>query len=111
MVLRRSTIRSDTMSAIKSCARSLHACLAHFAMLTRLHVCAVTSSHSSCRTDGTGATVAARKFLRALKQPVVINNRSLVVTGSVGISWSPEHATTAEILLQKADIAMYAAKN
>ena len=63
------------------------------------------------RADGDGAVIAARKLLNVLKQPIIVGEYSLVVTGSVGISWLPEHGANAETLLQKADIAMYAAKS
>jgi diguanylate cyclase (GGDEF)-like protein len=62
------------------------------------------------RTDGEGAAIAAEKILRVLRQPILVDRASLLVTGSVGIAWFPEHGQTAEMLLQKADIAMYAAK-
>jgi diguanylate cyclase (GGDEF)-like protein len=61
-------------------------------------------------TDGEGGTVAARKFLRSLKEPIAVDGCALSVSGSFGIAWFPEHGTTGEMLLQKADIAMYAAK-
>jgi diguanylate cyclase (GGDEF)-like protein len=61
-------------------------------------------------TDGEGATVAAEKIVRVLKRPILVDRVSLVVTGSVGIACFPEHGSTAETLLHKADIAMYAAK-
>ena len=62
------------------------------------------------RTDGEGATAVARKFLRSLKEPILFEECSLMVSGSIGIAWFPEHGATGESLLQKADIAMYAAK-
>ena len=62
-------------------------------------------------TNGEGATIVARKFLEALRQPILIEGRSLAVAASVGIAWFPEHGATSEMLLQKADIAMYAAKS
>ena len=62
------------------------------------------------RTDGEGGMVAARKFLHSLKEPILFEESSLMVTGSIGIAWFPEHGATGEALLQKADIAMYAAK-
>jgi diguanylate cyclase (GGDEF)-like protein len=61
-------------------------------------------------TDSAGAAVAAEKIVRVLKRPILVDRASLLVTGSVGIACFPEHGSTAETLLQKADIAMYAAK-
>src|SRR5881296_459816 len=62
------------------------------------------------RTDGEGAITASRKFLRSLREPILLEEKPLVVNASIGIAWFPEHGTTGESLLQKADIAMYAAK-
>src|SRR2546427_2426504 len=58
------------------------------------------------RTDGEGGMVAARKFLHSLNEPILFEDSSLMVTGSIGIAWFPEHGATGEALLQKADIAM-----
>jgi predicted signal transduction protein with EAL and GGDEF domain len=63
------------------------------------------------RTDGDGAAVVANKLLQALKPPVVLAANSLLVAGSIGAAWFPEHGVTAEILFQNAEIAMYAAKS
>ena len=63
------------------------------------------------RTDGAGGMAAARKFLHSLKEPILFEESALMVTGSIGIAWFPEHGSTGEALLQKADIAMYAAKS
>jgi diguanylate cyclase (GGDEF)-like protein len=63
------------------------------------------------RTDSVGAMIAARKILHALKQPFLLDTGSLPVNASIGIASFPEHGATAGVLLQKADIAMYAAKN
>jgi diguanylate cyclase len=56
------------------------------------------------------ATAIARKLLRHLNEPYVIDDRSLVVSASIGIAVFPEHGSAADAILQKADIAMYAAK-
>jgi diguanylate cyclase (GGDEF)-like protein len=61
-------------------------------------------------TDGEGGIVAARKFARSLKEPIVVDGCALSVSGSFGIAWFPEHGATDDTLLQNADIAMYAAK-
>ena len=37
--------------------------------------------------------------------------RTLQVGGSIGLAWCPEHGADVETLLQRADIAMYAAKS
>jgi diguanylate cyclase (GGDEF)-like protein len=61
-------------------------------------------------TDIEGAVLAARKVLHELAVPFVVDNRSLAIRASIGIARFPDHGWTAEMLLQKADIAMYLAK-
>jgi diguanylate cyclase (GGDEF)-like protein len=60
--------------------------------------------------DTDGALLTAQKVLRAIEEPCVIDRRSLSIRSSLGIACYPDHAVAAETLLQKADIAMYAAK-
>jgi diguanylate cyclase (GGDEF)-like protein len=61
-------------------------------------------------TDVEGAVLAARKVLQELALPFVVDGHSFAVRASIGIARFPDHAWTAEMLLQKADIAMYLAK-
>jgi diguanylate cyclase (GGDEF)-like protein/PAS domain S-box-containing protein len=56
------------------------------------------------------AAVTARKILRALTSPHVIDNRSLDVHASIGVSTYPSDGQDAESLLSRADNAMYEAK-
>jgi diguanylate cyclase (GGDEF)-like protein len=62
-------------------------------------------------TDGPGAIKTARTVLDQLRRPFLIDQQALVVTGSLGIAQFPDHGATPEVLLQKADIAMYVAKS
>lgn len=48
--------------------------------------------------------------LEATRQPIYIQNNSLRVTASIGISLYPSHGETVESLLKCADVAMYQAK-
>src|SRR5207247_1611587 len=50
------------------------------------------------------------KVLNEIERPCVIDQRALSVRASLGIACYPEHGLSAEMLLQKADIAMYVAK-
>ena len=59
----------------------------------------------------TGAELAARKLIAAVQQPLSIEGLNLDVHGSVGIAIAPEHGTEAEVLVQRADVAMYVAKD
>ncbi len=54
----------------------------------------------------------ADNILACMKQPVVLPDGSNITTSiSIGIAFYPEHATTPETLLSKADKAMYKAKH
>jgi len=56
------------------------------------------------------AAQVALKVIEQLSAPVVIEERELVVTPSIGISVSPEDGRDAETLIRNADAAMYHAK-
>jgi diguanylate cyclase (GGDEF)-like protein/PAS domain S-box-containing protein len=56
------------------------------------------------------AGVAASRILTALAAPVVIGDHELQVTGSIGIAVFPTDGDSVESLMQRADIAMYRAK-
>jgi len=62
-------------------------------------------------TDVDGALLTAQKVLHEIEQPCVVEDRPLSVRASLGIACFPEHGSSAEALLQKADIAMYVAKS
>jgi diguanylate cyclase (GGDEF)-like protein/PAS domain S-box-containing protein len=59
---------------------------------------------------GEDAAFSARKILRALSVPHIIDGKSLDVNGSIGVSTYPEDGPDAESLMNKADTAMYEAK-
>ncbi len=61
-------------------------------------------------TDVNRAELAARKVLHDLQHPFVADGRPLLVSASIGIAGVPCHAASGEELLQKADSAMYLAK-
>ncbi len=58
-----------------------------------------------------GAELAGRMLLAAIQEPLTIEGLNLDVHGSCGIALSPEHGTEAEVLVQRADVAMYVAKD
>jgi diguanylate cyclase (GGDEF)-like protein/PAS domain S-box-containing protein len=60
--------------------------------------------------NGEDAAVSARKILRALALPHIIDNKSLDVNVSIGVSTFPSDGPDAESLMNKADTAMYEAK-
>ncbi|MBU8536425.1 putative bifunctional diguanylate cyclase/phosphodiesterase [Falsiroseomonas tokyonensis] len=54
--------------------------------------------------------ILARRILERLAMPVHGERRKLMVTPSVGIACFPHHGTNAQLLMQRADLAMYEAK-
>lgn len=52
----------------------------------------------------------ARQLIKALDQPVLIEDHKLTVGASVGIAHCPVHGSDATTLMRCADVAMYAAK-
>jgi diguanylate cyclase (GGDEF)-like protein len=63
----------------------------------------------SVATPSDGMVVAAR-IRRALAEPFVAEGVSLELGGSVGVAFHPEDGDDVETLMQRADVAMYQAK-
>jgi diguanylate cyclase (GGDEF)-like protein len=57
-----------------------------------------------------GAPRVAEKIRKTLRKPFNLDGITLEVEASVGIAYYPEHGTDVETLMQRADIAMYQAK-
>jgi diguanylate cyclase len=57
------------------------------------------------------AGMAARMLLQALRAPFEVNGQSLDVGASIGIALYPDNGVDANVLVQRADVAMYAAKH
>ena len=53
----------------------------------------------------------AEKLTTAFNKPFEIQGRSLTINGAIGCVFYPEHGRDKDILLQRADIAMYQCKN
>ena len=62
-----------------------------------------------CLTPQGASTLAAR-LTRLIQQPILIGPRSVSVGASIGIALYPQDGTSAEALLQNADLALYRAK-
>jgi diguanylate cyclase len=60
--------------------------------------------------DSSAAIDMAERVREALRQPFQLEGMSLRVDASIGIAMAPEHGATPESVLQKADVAMFAAK-
>ena len=58
-----------------------------------------------------GASFAlAERVLASIAQPVVVGSVRMSVSGSIGIACFPDDAATPDLLMQKADQALYASK-
>src|SRR5439155_12120782 len=56
------------------------------------------------------AELVTIKILAALRQPFDAGSMSVPVDASIGIALAPDHGIDASALLQRADVAMYRAK-
>jgi diguanylate cyclase (GGDEF)-like protein len=61
--------------------------------------------------DHSAAIAIAEKLAESLHEPFAISELSLEAGGSIGIAIYPDHASDMGELVQRADVAMYAAKN
>jgi diguanylate cyclase (GGDEF)-like protein len=52
----------------------------------------------------------AKSLLEKISEPIEIDGNRIVVAGSIGICYYPRHGKDVDILLKKADLAMYRAK-
>jgi diguanylate cyclase (GGDEF)-like protein len=60
--------------------------------------------------DARGAREVAARLRAALNEPVRLDGMTFDLEASVGIALHPDHAPDFELLLQRADVAMYVAK-
>jgi len=56
------------------------------------------------------AVLVAERIVTALREPFTIDGVRLDVQASIGIALSPQHGTDVETLIQRADVALYTAK-
>jgi diguanylate cyclase (GGDEF)-like protein/PAS domain S-box-containing protein len=61
-------------------------------------------------TDLEGALRVAKKAHEVLAVPFKIEGLNIAVEASIGIAFFPDHGATASTIMQRADVAMYAAK-
>lgn len=54
--------------------------------------------------------IAVQKILKALEEPFQVEKLPIAVEVSIGIALYPDHGEDAEMLFQRADVAMYEAK-
>jgi len=55
-------------------------------------------------------SAVVKKIEKAMEMPFMLDALKLDVRGSMGIAFYPEHGTDPDTLMQRADVAMYAAK-
>jgi diguanylate cyclase (GGDEF)-like protein len=60
--------------------------------------------------DPLSAAVVPQKLLAALAVPFYLDEEEIIITASIGISLYPEDGDNTEMLVKKADAAMYRAK-
>lgn len=60
--------------------------------------------------DAAGGVKVADKILAALEEPFVVEGLDLDIDASIGIALYPEHGEDVNTLMQRADVAMYLAK-
>ena len=60
--------------------------------------------------DPVQAAIVAEGLLERLREPFEVDATTLQVGGSIGVACHPAHGADVETLIQRADIAMYAAK-
>jgi diguanylate cyclase (GGDEF)-like protein len=60
--------------------------------------------------DAEAAVAVARKLRTTLEEPFTIHGLALQMEASIGIALFPDHGTDVQSLLQRADVAMYVAK-
>ncbi len=61
--------------------------------------------------DSSGASVVARKILKALREPFALRGVQRQIGASIGITLAPEDGMSGELLIRNADMAMYRAKD
>lgn len=60
--------------------------------------------------EGGESTATAKRFMEIVSEPITIEEREFKLGCSVGVAVYPEDGGTPEILIERADIAMYRAK-
>ncbi len=60
--------------------------------------------------DAEAAVAVARKLRTTLEEPLTIHGLALQMEASIGIALFPDHGSDVQGLLQRADVAMYVAK-
>ncbi|HBL26768.1 MAG TPA: hypothetical protein DD490_08035 [Acidobacteria bacterium] len=94
---------------LRTIADRLRACLRQGDTIARLGGDEFTVLLPEISTEPDAARVA-EKLLDRIRQPLLLQDREIVVTGSIGLSRFPRDGQEPEELVKKADVAMYQAK-
>lgn len=90
-------------------AQRLHGIAKQYGFAARLGGDEFTVIYASA-TDVEQIRSAGWDLIRAFQKPIVIDNRELMISVSIGASVCPEHDQEAEALLRAADAALFRAK-
>ncbi len=94
---------------LRTVADRLRACLRQGDTVARLGGDEFTVLLPEIAADHDAVRVA-EKLLDRIRQPMLLQSREIVVTGSIGLSRFPQDGDSPEELVKKADVAMYQAK-
>lgn len=94
---------------LKTIARRLQACVRESDTVCRLggDEFVILLTEIACQRD---AARAARSVLAAVSEPLAIGDDSVQVSASIGISLYPDHGDHTDVLMRRADLAMYEVK-
>ena len=63
-----------------------------------------------CTFEGGISSATAKRFMEIVSEPILIEEREFKLSCSVGVAIFPDDGATPELLIERADIAMYRAK-
>jgi diguanylate cyclase (GGDEF)-like protein len=95
---------------LQSVAQRLRSCTQPTDTVARLGGDEFAILQVSKMDQSTGAIALASDIISALSQPYNLDGQEVVIGTSIGIATAPEHGTTSEELLARADLALYQSK-
>ncbi|MGE5453043.1 MAG: EAL domain-containing protein [Acidobacteriota bacterium] len=61
-------------------------------------------------TSPHAATLLAKRILQAFERPFVLDDHTVDLSSGIGVACSPEHGVDVDVVMSRAEMAMYAAK-
>jgi diguanylate cyclase (GGDEF)-like protein len=95
---------------LQTVAQRLRACTQPKDTVARLGGDEFAILQASTMDQRTGAVALASAVINALSQPYSLDGQEVVIGTSIGIAVAPDHGTTSEGLLARADLALYQSK-